>query len=81
MSTWRTRNQLISSKNGDKSSGLPTLPPATGKRGISGIPREAVGSPYYHHPDDCSRGSRERQGSDGRFGDVDGVSSWIGSWC
>jgi hypothetical protein len=29
---------------------------------------------YCHHPDDCGRGSRERQGGDGGFGDVVGVS-------
>ena len=26
-------------------------------------------------PNDCGRGSRERQGSDGGFGDVDGVTA------
>jgi hypothetical protein len=48
---------------------------ATGKRGSRGIPREAMGCPHYHHPDDCGRGSRERQGGDGGFGDVVGVIS------
>ena len=49
--------------------------PARGQRGSRGIPREAVVGPYRHHPDDCGRGSRERQGGDGGFGDVVGVSS------
>lgn len=31
--------------------------------------------PICHHPDDCGRGSRQRQGSDGGFGDVVGVNS------
>lgn len=42
--------------------------------GFNSIPREAVDCPYCYHPDDCGRGSRQRQGGDGRFGDVVGVS-------
>lgn len=54
---------------------IPPCPtPATGKRGSRGIPREAVVGPHCHHPYDCGRGSRERQGGDGGFGDVDRVS-------
>ena len=30
---------------------------------------------HLHHPDDCGRGFRQRQGGDGGFGDVVGVSS------
>ena len=36
----------------------------------AGIPCEAVGCSYCHHPDDRGRGSGERQGCDGGFGDV-----------
>ena len=51
----------------------PGPPPATGKRDSRGIPRQALACPYRNHPDDCGRGSGEREGGDGGFGNVDGV--------
>jgi hypothetical protein len=54
-----------------------------GKEGSLGIPSEAVGSLYCHHPADRGRGGRKCQGRDGGFGDVFGVMGlpcWINRW-